>query len=65
MANKHRVLRQIAVDTAPELDRLIKVCLGDPKQRDELVMFLWDNKVEMLRVMEGYIALSGQFRADP
>ena len=50
--------RQIATELAPKFDWLIEANLGDPEQRNELIQFLWDNKMKLLRLTQSYAALT-------
>jgi hypothetical protein len=55
---------QIAVELGPEFDRLIEADLDDPAQRNELIQFLWDNKMGLLRMTQGYAALTFDLNAE-
>lgn len=54
-----RTIEQMAIEIAPELDRLINDILARPggdteseRRRAALKTFLWDNKVGLLRIAE-------------
>lgn len=56
MTERERVIRQIADEVAPELERLIdnwlsSDMLSESKEKRSLELYLWDNKVGMLRVL--------------
>lgn len=52
--NIERTLSELAREIVPELDRLITgaIEIGDPEDTNRLTMFLWDNKIGLLRIAE-------------
>ncbi len=53
-------IKRVAAEIAPDLDRLIDKAgyIGDPEDRDNLVTFLWNNKIGILRVLQAVAALN-------
>jgi len=58
------VIKLIAIELAPEIDRLIDDMFDPIKSHmvaaDELRRLLWDNKVGILRVLQYVAKLDGQ-----
>lgn len=68
LGKKHNALHRAAADIVPELTARLQGWLAsdmmpDSVEHRELMLTLWDNKVGILRVLEGYIAIT-QSRAD-
>lgn len=65
MTDRAQVIRQLANDIAPELERLIDAWLGgrmlaDSQDRRSLEQYLWDNKVGFLRVLNQARRIDGE-----